>query len=635
MATLKKTINQIPDIFVGATFEEIKSDLINWLRGQEEFKDYDFAGSRLNVLTDLLSYATLYIQQFGNTALFESFIRTAALRSSVVQHAQDAGYMPDSRTAASTTILMKAKNPLNPTTIRIPRGTKFIGTVKETNSYPFVVADDVVIVRDKENVYSSLLNVVQGRLVRTELVYDGSSILIRDPNIDRKQVRLTVNGAQWEDWTNESIVNTTGASTVFYMRETVDGHTEIYFGEGETSQQVAGGALTADYIGGLKPANGVTVVVEYISTSGEDANGAEKFVYVDTLSNINVIEIVENPTNSRDYVGADGGGEPEDIERIRELAPIMRETQRRCVTASDYESFLSHRFGSVIQAVQCFTDKNKPGYAFISVKPKSGLRLTTVQKEDMQNYLSKYNLAPITPSILDPNYLYVVQKIKVTYDISKLVESEEWLRGQVISAVDRYYTDNVEIFNRSFSKSKMLTYVDNADVSIIGSSASIQLLRELDNYYSAPMAGIHFLNQVAPRSITSNGFLYTNAKGESYNIRYATTDADSTGAAKVIIGPFADGDISISAYTGSDFDKYPGEERTKYYEVGQVEHYNDFITFDLGILNVPSERFSAAYIELSATPLEETIFTRDGSLIVFENDLRPQYTTLSMNPISQ
>ena len=635
MATLKKQINQIPDSFVGATFDEIKKDLINWLHGQEEFKDYDFSGSRMNVLVDLLSYATLYVQQMGNTALFESFIRTAALRSSVVQKAQDFGYMPDSKTAASTAIMVTAKNPLNPTTIRIPRGTKFIGTVKNTDSYPFVVSDDVVIVRNKDNEYQSMLNIVQGRLVRTELVYDGSTILIRDPNIDRSQVRVTVGGAIWADWTNESIVNATGASNIFYMRETVDGHTEVYFGEGESSQQVAGGALSADYIGGLKPANGASIVIEYISTNGELANGAENFVYVDTLTNINIQNIAENPTDDADYVGADGGGEPEDIERIRELAPIMRETQRRCVTASDYESFLSHRFGSVIQAVACFTDKEKPGYAFISVKPKSGLRLTSVQKEDMQNYLAKYNLATITPSILDPNYLYVVQSIKVTYDISKLVESEEWLRGKVIDAVDRYYTDNVEIFNKSFSKSKMMTYVDNADISIIGSSCTIQLLRELDNYYSAPMSGIHFLNQVASRSIVSSGFNYTNADGDSYNVRYASTAMDEDGNAKIVIGPFKDGDIAIAAYTGDDFDKYAGEARTKYYEVGSVQHYNDFISFDLGVLNVPAERFSAAYIELTAQPLEDNVFTRDGSLIVFENDLRPQYTTLTMNPISQ
>ena len=182
----------------------------------------------------------------------------------------------------------------------------------------------------------------------------------------------------------------------------------------------------------------------------------------------------------------------------------------------------------------------------------------------------------------------------------------------------------------------MLTYVDNADVSIIGSSATIQLLRELDNYYSAPMSGIHFLNQVAPRSIVSNGFKYTNAAGDSYDVRYASTAANSSGRAKIVIGPFKNGDIAITAYTGTDFDKYPGvTDRTKYYEVGYVEHYTDFISFDLGVLNVPAERFSAAYIELTATPLEETIFTRDGSLIVFENDLRPQYTTLTMNPISQ
>ena len=436
----KQKITQIPDIFNAATFDEIKSALTDWMRNQEEFKDFDFNGAGINVLMDLLAYNTLYIQQFANAALYESFIRTAIKRSSVVQAAQDLGYLPASKTSASTTIMLHVSHPRNPASIRIPRGTKFIASVDRQTSYPFVTTEDVVSVLGSNGLYTPMLKVAQGRIVRTEMLFNPKKqILIRDPDIDRAQVKLWVDGAEWKDWTRESIVNATGASNIFYMRETVDGHTEIFFGEGESTLSAAGGALEANYIGGLKPSTGANIVIEYISTKGAEANGSVNFTYADTLASISIVKIIENPTNDRDYVGADGGGDPESIERIRELAPVMRESQRRCVTASDYEAFVSSRFGSIVQAVQCFTDREKPGYAFVAVKPKSGLRLTTVQKEDMRDYLAKYNLAPITPSIIDPNYLYIKQNIKVSYSINDLSESEQWLRGAVIDQIDAYY----------------------------------------------------------------------------------------------------------------------------------------------------------------------------------------------------
>lgn len=626
-----KLKTNIPDIFKGATFDEIKSDLIDWLGNQDEFKDYDFTGSRLNVLTDLLAYCTLYIQQFSNSALFESFIRTAVLRSSVVQHAQDMGYMPDSRTASSTTLLLKATNPLNPTSIRIPRGTKFVGTVERTDNYPFVTLDDVTIIRGQNNTYESLVNVYQGRIVRTELKFDGiSQILIRDPNIDRSKVRVWVDGSPWVDWTNNSMVDISGASNVFYMRETVDQTTEIFFGEGEASTEIAGGALVANYIGGLKPNIGSTIVIEYLSTRGEPANGSRDFAYTDTLQNIVITDLIENPTDDADYVGTQGGGDPEDIERIRELAPVMRESQRRCVTATDYESFVSHKFGSVVQAVQCFTDSEKRGYAFIAIKPKQGLRLTTVQKEDIENYLSQYNLAPITPAVIDPNYMYIKSKIKVTYNLSELYNSEEWLRGQIIDSIDRYYTDEVEIFNKNFSKSKMLTRVDSSDDSIIGSSAEISLVREADNFFKTPMAGISFQNAISKGSINSSTINFTK-NNVTYEVNYVSTSQTD----KILIGPFADGDIPASEYSGNDFTKTTVGGRNKYYEVGTVDYALSVINFDLGILPVPAESFAGAYIEIEALPVDDTIFAKDGTLIVFENDLRQQYTAITLEAISQ
>lgn len=651
---LTRTANAIPEIFVGGTFAEIKQNLIEWLNGQNEFLDYDFEGSRLNVLCDLLAYNTLYIQQFGNAAVYESFMRTANLRSSVVQAAQDNGYLPTSKSAAQTEIMLTCTDALNRNYITIPRGTRFLAYAKDTsvNPYNFVSTEDVIAIRDKNNQYFPRLKLAQGRIVRTEIIYDKlTPIIIYDKNIDRNQVKLYVDGAEWINWTRKSMVHAGSTSTIYYMRETIDGNTEFYFGEGEISVNASEGALTANYIGGLKPTQNSTIVIEYISTNGADANGAVGFSYADTLTNITVININENPNDDPDFVGADGGGDPEDIERIRELGTIKRETQQRCVTATDYDTFVSERFGSIIQAVQTFTDSTKPGYAFIAAKPKSGLYLTTVQREDIKNYLKDYNLAPITPSIISPNYLFIKTNLKVTYALNKLQESEQWLEGQIIDKIDRYYTEDVEIFNSSFAKSKMLTYVDDADHSIIGSSATIQIVREVQNFYKTPEAGIKYNNQIKDRSMESNTFSFNSGRkvvnpdtgleeDVLYDVRIVSTDRDSKGIGKVIIGPFASGDVTenenIQQYTGNDFNKLANSDgRDKYYVIGEINYPADTIYWNIAKINLTSEKFEVQTIELYSDPTDDVIFTRDGSLIVFENDLRPQYLTIDLEPISQ
>lgn len=651
---LTRTANAIPEIFVGGTFAEIKQNLIEWLNGQNEFLDYDFEGSRLNVLCDLLAYNTLYIQQFGNAAVYESFMRTANLRSSVVQAAQDNGYLPTSKSAAQTEIMLTCTDALNRNYITIPRGTRFLAYAKDTsvNPYNFVSTEDVIAIRDKNNQYFPRLKLAQGRIVRTEIIYDKlTPIIIYDKNIDRNQVKLYVDGAEWINWTRKSMVHAGSTSTIYYMRETIDGNTEFYFGEGEISVNASEGALTANYIGGLKPIQNSTIVIEYISTNGADANGAVGFSYADTLTNITIININENPNGDPDFVGADGGGDPEDIERIRELGTIKRETQQRCVTATDYDTFVSERFGSIIQAVQTFTDSTKPGYAFIAAKPKSGLYLTTVQREDIKNYLKDYNLAPITPSIISPNYLFIKTNLKVTYALNKLQESEQWLEGQIIDKIDRYYTEDVEIFNSSFAKSKMLTYVDDADHSVIGSSATIQMVREVQNFYKTPEAGIKYNNQIKDRSMESNTFSFNSGRkvvnpdtgleeDVLYDVRIVSTDRDSKGIGKVIIGPFASGDVTenenIQPYTGNDFNKLANSDgRDKYYVIGEINYPADMIYWNIAKINLTSEKFEVQTIELYSDPTDDVIFTRDGSLIVFENDLRPQYLTIDLEPISQ
>ncbi|CAL1777716.1 baseplate wedge subunit [Tegunavirus sp. BRC001] len=638
---LQRTVNAIPDVFVGATFQEIKNSLINWLAGQKEFKDYDFTGSRINVLLDLLAYNTLYIQQFSNTAIYESFLRTANLRSSVVQAAQDNSYLPSGMSAAENTIQLRVSNPTNPNKITIPRGTKFLAYARETSAdpYPFVVTEDVVAVKDFQSEYWPIVKLAQGRIVRTELLFDRKEpIIIRDQFIDRNHIQVFVDGALWTNWTHKSMITAGSTSTIYYVRETIDGFTEIYFGEGESSISTSSGALEANYIGGLKPTQNASIAIEYIRTDGAKANGARDFTYADTLQYITINEVIENFNDDPDYVGADGGGDPEDKERIREMAAVKREAQMRCVTASDYDAFVSERFGSIVQAIQTFTDSDKPGYAFIAIKPKSGLYLTAVQREDIQTYLKEYNLAPITPSVISPNYLFIKHNIRVTYAINKLQESEQWLESRILDQIDRYYIEDVELFNKSFAKSKMLTFIDNSDHSIVGSSASIQLVREIQNFYVTPESGIKYYNTVKPRSIESNEFPFIpGGDSDAYNVKIVSTDADVNNKGSILVGPFIPGDIPahITPYTANDFNREDSGAQFVYYKIGEANYTTDYVYWNMGALDVTSDKFEVQQIELYSDPSADNIFTRDGSLIVFENDLRPQYTKITLEAITQ
>ncbi|WNL63025.1 baseplate wedge subunit [Citrobacter phage Ci1] len=644
----KVNISEIPEIFTASTYAEIRRKLLDWLSNQDEFKDYDFAGSRLSILVDLLAYNTLYIQQFANSALYESFIRTANLRSSIVQHAQDMGYFPTGKKASKTTVRFTASHANSGIrAITIPKGTRFVGTVDKVDPYEYCTWEDVVIELGKNGLYIALLDLYQGSLVRTGMRYEkDGKIILKDKTIDRDLIRVYVDGAEWTDWTNKPMVSITGTATVFYMRETIDGELEIFFGEGEGSPEVDEDKrlMMNNYVGGLKPAVGSEVVIEYLSTDGEVANGSLNMTYVDTIDKIIVEKVEENPYSDMNFVGSIGGGEPESADRIRELAPVLREAQRRCVTARDYETFVSYKFGNIVQAIQCFTDNEKPGYAFIAIKPTSGLTLTTVQKEDIHTFLKEYNIATISPVVLDPNYLYVRQNVKVTYNLNELSETEEWLQGQVLNSIDQYYTKEVEIFNKSFHVSKMLKYVDNSDVSILGSSATIGLTRELLNFYASPMSGIKFLNTIVDGSVKSSVFSYVESPELHYDIHYVGTKANTENKHRgdILVGPFADNKVFtdgqgkvIQEYQGTDFEKEVFEDRSKYYKVGVVDYVTDEIDFDLGVLQININDVRGAYIELSATPTNDNIFTKDGSLIVFEHELRPQYTTITMEAISQ
>lgn len=641
------------------SFETIKQDLIQYMSGQTEFKDYDFEGSRLNVLMDLLSYNTMYLQHYSNAALMESFIRTAQKHSSVVQHAQDLGYNPSSISSSTHTVGIIARHAANPVEITLPVGTRFSADVDNVEYYEYVTWEPHVLIGAKEDpldplsnlIYQDNIDIVQGTLGRLEQLYstNDTSIVIRDPDLDRKYVRVFVDGAEWTNWSDKSIVNATGGSSIFYLRETVDGYTEVYFGEGEQTDFVeSGGAYDPQYIGGLKPISGQRITIQYIKTIGPDANGSQRFTWADDIPNFTLDDtnIDDNPYNDDNFVGSIGGGYAEGTERIRELAPVFRESQRRCVTKLDYETFVSQRFGSVVQAIQAYGGTDKPGYVFIAIKPQSGLTVPQVVKDDIEEYLKEFNIVTITPKVVDPEYTFITHDLVVNYRTGSLSEGADYLKSQIIAGIEKYYYNEVEIFNASFHVSKMLSYVDESHDSILGSRCTIKMAKELSTFTQTPMAGASFNNPINERGVTADDIIFLIG---DYNVKITSTDKrtvpteESLGS--VLLGPFADDDIvnpldpetgnQTTEYTDNDFNRETIEGRDKYYKIGVVDYDSGIIHYDFGNLGYNTNDWDIlGSMKLFATPTRTNIYTSDGSLIVYENELRPEYTNITLEGIS-
>lgn len=612
-----------------ASFDDIKTDLIGFLKDQTEFKDYDFAGSRLNVTTDLLSYNTLYMQQYSNSAIYEGFMRTASKRSSVVQHAQDMGYNPSSIRGSSLEIRLTGIHALNPSVVVVPYGTRFTASVQGVNAYDFINWDSVQMLRNTDNSYSGQFTLVQGVIGQYEIRYKtNQSIIIRDKDLDRDYIRVYVDEAEWTNWTDKSIVNTTGGSTVFYVRETVDGSTEVYFGVGSATDLVeSGGVYNPGYIGGLRPVDSQKVRIEFLKTSGSESNGAKNVAFADSIENFEIQTLIENPDENTDFTGAAGGGEPEATDRIRELAPIFREAQRRCVTRLDYETFVSQKFGNFVQAIQCFGDSDRPGYAFIAIKPQDGLSLTITQKTDIENYLKEFNIVTITPKVVDPAYLYVNHKVKVNYRTGSLPEGADFLKSTIVDAISSYYDTEVEIFNSSFHVSKMLKYIDESHVSILGSRTDIELIRELISFNKTPMAGVSFMNPLIPGTLYSSRVEYLP---QHYDV-FVKSNVDGL----LFVGPFEPGDITVGTpYTGTDITREPVGTRVDYFEVGTVDWNAGRFDYDFGKLGTNAGDFDAVRMDYFAEPTRTNIYVDDGSLVVYEYDLRPLYTSFTLEAIS-
>ena len=644
-----------------ADFESIKQSLVNFYKGTEEFKDYDYESSRMSQQMNMLAYVTLYNQQYSNVALYESFLRTAQTREAVVQNAQDKGYVPNSVSASKDliTVFASTLGDVIPNSINIPANTPFIGTVDGLYNYNFITWDNISIPYDDAlNLYHYEIPIVQGYRAVQYFTYDSTKeIILFDDDIDRKYINVSVSEStnettgKYDNWTSNSIVNLSSSKKVFYINETSDGYTRIYFGVATESEESENSGFKAyDYIGGLRPADGAKIKVEYLKTDGKVANGSVNYKFVGTLDSAVVNEVRQNPNNDPLYNGSYGGGDKESIERIRANASLYQETQSRCVTAYDYETFIKSNFGSYIQAVRAYGNSNNPGYVFLAIKPFDALLLTEMQQNEITTYLNRYNILTITPVIVEPDYLYVNHYVNINYYPSAVPEGQSYLKDQISNALDTYYTEEVELFGNSFHISKALKSIDSCNESILGSYMTITLIKEVNDSHiiSSPATGINFMNPLLDVWSISE-IIFTDDDLEENTISLFSINND------MIAGPFKEDDVNVDIprYQSGSYSRTitainenydlenPGRyvqntvvitDEEYYYKIGEVDKKNGTVTYDFNSIGI-ANRIYTNQLNFEATLQRTDVYSKDGGIIVFEPALKSEYLTISMEQI--
>ena len=498
MAQTKKRIN-VSEV----DFTSIKSNLKTYLTSQDAFKDYNFEGSAMNTLLDVLSYNTHYNAVYANMVANEMFLDSAVKRDSVVSLAKHLGYTPSSSTSPTARINITVNNPVGaPAQLTMPKGTVFRSRVSD-NNYQFVTTADVTIV-PTEGVYTfTNIDLREGTLL--QLFYTKNSALtqrfiIPEPNIDTSvlsvKVQNSVSDLETRTFTKaENILDIKNTSNVYFINGVENGQYEITFGDG-----VLGTALD----------DGNIIILEYIVSNEDEANGASTFTLATAVGGSTNATITT-------VINAQNGGPRETVDSIKFNAPKFYSAQNRAVTAEDYKVILPKLYNNVDTMQVWGGEDNDPpvyGKVFMSIKPKTGRSLTTSTKDAIKNdILKSKTMVSITPEIVDPVYICIIPTINAYWNPNATTSTYTDISAKVRTAVMNYATTEIKNFDSVLRYSKLTNIIDRADVGIVSNITTLRCERHFDAILNVKSKyTINFYNPLftqgvgAPTNLSSTGF---------------------------------------------------------------------------------------------------------------------------------
>lgn len=459
----------VDQTFTNLDFENVKTSLKNYLKAQDRFKDYDFEGSNMNVLLDVLAYNTFQNNFYTNMAISEMFLDSAQIKDSVVSHAKELNYLPRSRRSANANLRVQffPQNVITTNTITIPRKTKFTARCG-TETFTFY-NDEAFTTRGANGQYViEDVIVYEGRYIDEFYTVTGSEsqrFLINNPNVDTESIKVYVkqnSGSFLEtEYSYKSNIFDIGRlDEIFYLQPVTGNRYEVVFG-GNTF--------------GKQPTSGNVIRIEYRVTRGEEANG---ILTIDLENQINGISSTETVTSK-----SQGGAERESIESIKFYAPKSIQIQERAVTESDYEVLLKNQFPE-IQAVSAYGGEtlNPPQYGrvVISVDVQDSDGVSESAKTKYTNYLNDRSPLSIEPRIVSAEFIYTNIDATVYYDTQKTSVSAAEIETTSRNALLNYSRTNLDDFNKDVRFSRLSSVIDNSNAAILSNNITVKAMIEFN-----------------------------------------------------------------------------------------------------------------------------------------------------------
>jgi len=503
-------------------FDQVKTNLKTFLQSQSEFQDYNFEGSGLSIMLDVLAYNTHYLAFLANMSTNEIYLDSADIRNNIVSLAKMIGYTPSSPRAPRADVDIVVNN-ASGTSITMNKGTVFTTTVDNTQ-YQYVNNEEITIT-PADGVYRfSNCTLYEGTLVTFKYTVDSNDtdqrFVIPSTKADTSTLKVSVQNSAVDTTKStytfaSSYSNVDRTTKAYFLQEVEDGKFEVYFGDGIT---------------GAKVNDGNIVILEYIVSNTTESNGANSF----TLSgNIGGFTDVTITTNS----ASQGGANSETSDSIKFNAPLAYAAQNRAVTTSDYEVFVRNLYPNAL-SVSAWggEDDETPIYGVvkISIKPLSGSTLTTATKADIVSQLKKFNVASVRPEIVDPDITNVILNSTVRYDAKATIKTAETLKSQVITAVTNYNTNTLQRFDGVFRYSKVSGIIDDVDESIVSNITTVKMRKNFtptlstsaryDIYFRNP-----FYHPHAGHNANMGGILTSTGFTVSGNVNEMFLDDDGAG----------------------------------------------------------------------------------------------------------
>ena len=556
-------------------FDAIKSNLKAFLQDQTQFSDYNFEGSGFAVLLDTLAYNTHYLGFNANMLTNEMYLDSADIRKNIVSLAKMLGYTPASPRApvANIDILL---NKGTGSSVQMDKGTTFTSVIDNV-TYQFITNEDITMT-PINGVYRFLnVPIYEGTLVNFKYTVDSNDVdqrfIIPSVNADTTTLKVTIQTSA-SDTTLETFTLATGlknlndTSKAYFLKETDTGKFEVYFGDG---------------ILGRKLADGNIVILEYIITNKEEANGAEVFKVGTSIGGFTDVSITTNDN-------ASGGAEPETKESIRFNAPLQYTSQDRAVTTTDYETLVKSIYPNA-QSISAWggEDDETPVYGVvkIAVKVPSGSSLTDTTKLDIVNKLKPYNVASVRPEIVDPITTSIMLVVNAKYDKKSTAKTADTLKAEITSAISDYNTDTLTAFDGVFRYSKLTGLVDAVDTSILSNITTVKMRKIFTpTLNSSTKYDVYFRNAIYnPHSgheavLSSTGFKISGNDNEMF--------LDDDGKGNVRVFYLVSGIKTIQNATQGTIDYASGQVTLNSLSVHSISNIRGSASNDVEITVTPS-----------------------------------------------